>query len=144
MISRAVFARGANHQHAAAWRRRLALALGNALRQAGLDASAPVAPGTLGECFACVFAELGVDAESGVVDASKHATLSNRQRVLNAREASLTQRLLAMMSVAEEHYCPRLGSEALAPFTIEETQAALARLTGSGCARLLLIASDRF
>jgi hypothetical protein len=88
MISRAVFARGANQQYAVHWRRRLALALGEALRHAGLDTSAPAAAGTLGECFAVLFAELGVDATSGAVDVSKHASHSNRQRVSCAREAA--------------------------------------------------------
>ena len=88
----------------------------------GTRASSGGGGGMLDKCFAMVVEHLGVDVGSGAVDSSKHESHVSRLQPESARQAALVQRLLAMMTVAEGDYCPRLGSESLSPFTIEETQ----------------------
>ena len=124
MISRGILARGSNALSSNGWRKRIAILLARALRAGniGTRASSGGGGGMLDKCFAMVVEHLGVDVGSGAVDSSKHESHVSRLQPESARQAALVQRLLAMMTVAEGDYCPRLGSESLSPFTIEETQ----------------------
>ena len=110
------------------------LALGHSLHAAGLERSTKSGRGTLGECFDVLVDHLGIDTASGVVDAAKHRLRANRPRVTSCRQGAARRPTARMMAAAEAEYCPRIGTEALAPFTIEETQEALKLLVTSGWA----------
>ena len=105
----------------------LADRLARALRTAGADTASPSAAGTLGEC-------VDVLAEALMAEVHEAGGRGTWEQVGTARQAALLQRLLLVLSVPEADYCPRLGKEATAAFSAEETEAGLQRLVRWGWA----------
>ena len=124
-VSRGVLACEVSGHILLSWRARISLMLARIARELVMEVDGCESCGLAG-CLHLIADHLGVDVNSGAVDASNATLRTNRLPTQNARYAALNQHLVSTMNVFAADYCPKFGSEMLSPFSIEETQEARA------------------